>query len=597
MVECSRDGDIGMSLEQLRALLHAPFDLEHDFEAALTATALRAREALGASRALVAVPEGGGWRAYVDTGEVLEAAVVGLVASTAVIRQAFEQGPALETVTLKAVRRSGSLDRQRIHSVLAVPLARVVGGAEAGARPIGVLYLDRRDERPAFTTEDRDWALDFAALTGRTLTLVELLAQARRQRDAARLEAADLRGQQGFGAVDVLESRDPAFRQLIGRTLTGVMRAPKLTVLLVGPTGSGKSHLARRLHAIGPRREQPFVTLDCGQATSSEALSAELFGFAKKSGFAVDAGGRPGKALLADGGVLFIDEVNSMPLDLQPRLLRLVEAGRYSALGTGEEIRVDVQIIAAANEDLRVAVRERRFREDLYFRLSQLTLTLPALSQRRADVVPLAERMLAQIARDQGLPLPHFSAEALALLEGFAWERAGNLRGLLHTVERTLLMLPSGQTRIERDDLVLSEPLSDLMPVAVPDTVGGFRRLAPAALKALLTEKIRTHRGVIARISQDAELIEQFGVGERVIPASTLRQRIARLGLNELLDEVRAAQEFTLDEALTALRSHGNGSDAARALGVTRDRLVWRLRQAGLTVGRVLGRDDDAGES
>ncbi len=585
-----------MSLEQLRALLHAPFDLEHDFEAALTATALRAREALGASRALVAVPEGEGWRAFVDTGEVLEGTVVGLVASTAVIRQAFEQGPALETVTLKEVRRSGSLDRQRIHSVLAVPLARIVGSAAAGARPIGVLYLDRRDELPAFTAEDRDWALDFAALTGRTLTLVELLAQARRQRDAARLEAADLRGAQGFGAVDVLESRDPAFRQLIGRTLTGVMRAPKLTVLLVGPTGSGKSHLARRLHAIGPRREQPFVTLDCGQATSSEALSAELFGFAKKSGFAVDVGGRPGKALLADGGVLFIDEVNSMPLDLQPRLLRLVEAGRYSALGTGEEIRVDLQIIAAANEDLRVAVRERRFREDLYFRLSQLTLTLPPLSQRRADVVPLAERMLAQFARDQGLPLPHFSAEALALLEGFAWERAGNLRGLLHTVERTLLMLPAGQTRIERDDLVLSEPLADPLPpsAAVDLPGGGFRRLATPALKALLAEKIRAHRGVIARISQDAELIEHFGVGERVIPASTLRQRIARLGLSDLLDEARAAQEFTLDEVLAALRQHGNGSDAARALGVSRDRLVWRLRQAGLTVGRVLGRDDDS---
>lgn len=114
-----------MSLEQLRALLHAPFDLEQDFEAALTAAARRAREALSASRALVAVPEGEGWRAYADSGEVLEAAVVGLIASTTVIRQAFEQGPALETVTQKEVRRSGSMNRQRIHSVLAVPLARI----------------------------------------------------------------------------------------------------------------------------------------------------------------------------------------------------------------------------------------------------------------------------------------------------------------------------------------------------------------------------------------------------------------------------------------------------------------------------------------
>jgi transcriptional regulator with GAF, ATPase, and Fis domain len=417
-----------MSLEQLRALLHAPIDMEHDFEGALKEAARRAREALAASRALVAVPDGEGWRAHADTGEVLEAALVGLIASIAVIRRAFEEGPALECVTLKEVRRSGSLDGQRIHSVLAMPLWRVGDAGRPGARPIGVLYLDRRDDLHPFTDEDREWAIDFAALTARTLTLMELLAQTRRQRDAARLEAADLRGVQAFGTVDVLESRDPAFRELMGRALTGVMRSPKVTVLLVGPTGSGKSHLARRLHAIGPRREQPFVTLDCGQATSSEALSAELFGFARKSGFAVDVGGRPGKALLADGGVLFIDEVNSMPLDLQPRLLRLVEAGHYSALGSGEEVRVDLQIIAAANEDLRLAVRERRFREDLYFRLSQMSLTLPPLSGRRADVVPLAERMLAQVAREQGDAAAAFLGRGAGAAGGFrlgaGWQSA-----------------------------------------------------------------------------------------------------------------------------------------------------------------------------
>ncbi len=160
-------------------------------------------------------------------------------------------------------------------------------------------------------------------------------------------------------------------------------------------------------------------------------------------------------------------------------------------------------------------------------------------------------------------------------------------------------MLPAGQVRIERDDLVLSEPLSE--PSVAPSSASATGsvtwpgRLSPSALTALLAEKIRRYRGVIARIGEDPELIQQLGVGGRVIPASALRQRIARLGLSDVLDEVRAAQEFTLEEVLIALRTHGNGADAARALGVSRDRVVW-LRQAGLTVGRVLGRHEESGE-
>lgn len=258
-------------------------------------------------------------------------------------------------------------------------------------------------------------------------------------------------------------------------------------------------------------------------------------------------------------------------------------------------------MIAATNEDLKLAVRERRFREDLYFRLSQITLSLPSLSERRADVVPLAERLLAAAARRYGSEALHFSADALALLENFAWERAGNIRGLEHTIERTVLMLDGGRHRIERDDIILSEllELEGYSPVAAQNAEPQ-RPLAPLSrvesergLRETLVERIKLHKGVLARIAEDPALIQQMGTAGRVIPASTLRQRIAKLGLIEALDAEREANDATLDEVTAALKTHGNGVDAAKVLGITRDRLVWRLRQAGLTIGRVLGSDGE----
>lgn len=594
-----------MSLHQLRALLHSRIDPAADWESALVDAAARAREALAASRALIALPIGGGqWRVYLDSGEQVAGAAVSLVASSTVLERAVREGLVRERVEGPALQRSASMDRQHIHSVIAVALARHGTEGPASA-PLGVLYLDRREDRPAFGAEEEQWARDFAAISERLLTLIELLARARREREAALADNDALRTEQFGSELDVLDSRDPVFQDQVGRVLAKAAKADRVTVLLQGPTGSGKTHLARRFHALSRRRERPFVTLDCGQASNADALAAELFGFSKRSGFNVDAAGRAGKALLADGGILFIDEINSMPLELQPRLLRLVESGRYSALGSGDEVNVDIQVIAATNRDLRELVRERAFREDLYFRLGQLVVTLPPLGERRADVVPLAERMLAAAARHFETGPLHFAADALALLEGFAWERAGNLRGLQHTIERTVLMLDTGRRRVERDDLVLPDLLAATAEATPAPTGSNSPSIEPlvassrlargaetASLRELLRDKVREHRGIVARMAEDQVLTRVFGTGGRAIPASTLRQRLARLGLLETLEAEREANDATLEEVIAALRQHGNGVDAARDLGISRDRLVWRLRQAGLTIGRVLGEDD-----
>src|SRR5262249_35425080 len=143
-------------------------------------------------------------------------------------------------------------------------------------------------------------------------------------------------------------------------------------LLLLGPTGSGKTYLAQAYHSESSRRNGPFVVLDCAQTLSPETLGPELFGYAKNSGYAnTPKAGLKGKAELAHHGTLFLDEIGALPSDLQQTLLRLVEEGVYSPLGSSENRRVDLQIIAASNEDLEALVHRGGFREDLYHRLRE----------------------------------------------------------------------------------------------------------------------------------------------------------------------------------------------------------------------------------
>lgn len=260
-----------MSLEQLRALLHSRIDPAADWESALLDAAARARVALAASRALIGLPMGDGqWRAYLDSGQQVSGTAVSLVASTTVLDRATREGLVRECIDGPALHRSISMDRQHIHSVIAVALAR--HGADGQSAPLGVLYLDRREELPGFGVDEEQWARDFAAVSERLLTLIELLARARRERDAALADNDALRSEQFGAELDVLDSRDPTFQDHVGRVLSKAAKADRITVLLQGPTGSGKTHLARRFHALSRRRDRAFVTLIAGKHRTQTLL-------------------------------------------------------------------------------------------------------------------------------------------------------------------------------------------------------------------------------------------------------------------------------------------------------------------------------------
>ena len=199
------------------------------------------------------------------------------------------------------------------------------------------------------------------------------------------------------------------------------------------------------------------MVLDCSQVTSAETLAAELFGYAPRSGYAnAPLNGRPGKAQLADGGTLFIDEISSLPPELQQRLLRLIQTGRFSPLGSAEEQQVDLQILAASHRDLRRDVQEGLFREDLFWRLAEIIIELPPLSRRTADIPIFARRFLEQARTRYGRgDVAELTPRAMAALVKHDWARAGNLRGLEHTLNRTVLLAPAGLEQIDVQHLLL----------------------------------------------------------------------------------------------------------------------------------------------
>jgi two-component system response regulator HydG len=208
------------------------------------------------------------------------------------------------------------------------------------------------------------------------------------------------------------------------------------TVLVLGESGTGKELVAQALHRSGPRRNHPFVALNCA-ALAEGVLESELFGH-ERGAFTGAVARRKGRFEAADGGTLFLDEVGDMPPSTQAKLLRTLESGEVVRVGSNEPMRVDVRVIAATNKDLASAVREGRFREDLYFRLRVVTIDLPPLRERLADLPALAQHFLALAAERHGKPGRTFSREALDLLMAYRWP--GNVRELKNVVEAMVLM-------------------------------------------------------------------------------------------------------------------------------------------------------------
>ncbi|MBV8817785.1 MAG: sigma-54-dependent Fis family transcriptional regulator, partial [Acidobacteriaceae bacterium] len=298
-----------------------------------------------------------------------------------------------------------------------------------------------------------------------------------------------------------ISSADPQVQSVIDILLRAApTQAP---VLLFGESGTGKSALARVVHANSTTKDGPFVTVSCPSLTR-ELLESELFGHVKGAftGAIRDSWGR---VAAADSGTLFLDEIGELPLEIQPKLLRLLQERQYERLGEHKTRVSNARIIAATNKDLKGAVRNGSFREDLYYRLDVISVQIPPLRERRSDLLALAESFLAFYGAQLGREGLRFSEEAKKRLEAYSWP--GNIRELKNTVERAVIL-----TR---------EPVIDAR--FVPADATGTQEAEPAIGASITLEDLEEAH--IRRILTTAPSLDAAAKTLGIDPATLYRKR------------------------------------------------------------------------
>jgi transcriptional regulator with GAF, ATPase, and Fis domain len=227
-----------------------------------------------------------------------------------------------------------------------------------------------------------------------------------------------------------------------GRAMQKIYRLARLVarrntpVLIMGETGTGKELVARAIHQISARKANPLVVVNCA-AIPETLLEAELFGHVRGA-FTGAVQSRLGRIHNAHGGTLFLDEIGDLPLGMQSKLLRFLQEGEVQRLGSSDVFRVDVRVVCATNVNLVQSVKQRTFRQDLYYRIAVFPIKLPPLRERTEDIAPLAELFLSELCRDAGVEPKKLSASSIALLRQTHWP--GNVRELQHAVERAFIL-------------------------------------------------------------------------------------------------------------------------------------------------------------
>jgi two-component system, NtrC family, response regulator AlgB len=275
------------------------------------------------------------------------------------------------------------------------------------------------------------------------------------------------------------------------------------TILMLGESGTGKSALARQIHGWSPRAKEPFVTVSC-PSLSRDLLESELFGH-MKGAFTGAVTTTWGKVAAADRGTLFLDEIGELPLEIQPKLLRLLQEREYERVGEAKIRMANVRVIAATNRDLKEAVARGAFREDLLYRLDVISLQLPPLRERADDILSIAESQLQQLGRLSGRPLRNFSEAARHALERYSWP--GNIRELRNVIERATILATGAE--IEATDL--------------PSTLGEVLSQTPALGGSYSIQEIEAEH--IRQVLGRSKTIQHAATILKLDPTTLLRKR------------------------------------------------------------------------
>ncbi len=295
------------------------------------------------------------------------------------------------------------------------------------------------------------------------------------------------------------------------------------TILILGESGTGKELVAKAIHYNGSRKDKPFVAINCG-AIPADLLESELFGHMRGS-FTGATADKPGKFELADNGTIFLDEIGTMPMHLQMKLLRVLQEHEVERIGSGKKVNLNVRVISATNANLEDQVKKGAFREDLYYRLNVIPILLPPLRERREDIPLLARHFLQKSCKEMKRPLMTISAPAMLALEAYDWP--GNVREMENVIERTVA-LTDGET-IEKGDLPAAigggtdeEPHMGLVCPRIPEEGVDMVKVIEELERCMIRQAMETGNGVKARAAK------LLGINR-----TTLVEKIKRLQLEQ----------------------------------------------------------------
>jgi two-component system, NtrC family, nitrogen regulation response regulator NtrX len=269
-------------------------------------------------------------------------------------------------------------------------------------------------------------------------------------------------------------------------------------VLILGESGTGKELVARSLHDLSPRKNKPFIKVNCA-AIPNELIESELFG-AVKGSYTGAYADRDGKFFQADRGTIFLDEIADMSLAAQAKVLRVLQEGEFEKVGGNKTIKVDVRVIAATNKNLQTAVQSGTFREDLYFRLNVIPITVPPLRERRDDIPILIDYFADLCHREEGLLHKSFSQAAMELLVNYDWP--GNIRELRNLVERVLILSP--HETIDAEDI--PEHVVSFIPKNIPASLKSLKGIREEAEKQFIESVLKKYNGNISKTAQELGL-------------------------------------------------------------------------------------------
>jgi formate hydrogenlyase transcriptional activator len=395
---------------------------------------------------------------------------------------------------------SGTIDyllSEGLRSLCCVPLLRP-------NRALGVLVLG--STRPgAFKRDDLTFVDHVAAQLANVLESARLARQLGQLKARLEQEKRYLDGSaQGPQNFEEIIGESPAIKRVLDQVM--VVAPTDATVLLLGETGTGKGLVAQAIHRIGARKDRNFVVVNCA-AIPTGLLESELFGH-EKGAFTGAVSQKIGRLELADGGTLFLDEVGEIPLELQPKLLRVLQDHEFERLGGNRTIKVDLRLIAATNIDLAKSVAEKRFRSDLFYRLNVFPIRMPSLRERREDIPLLVRYFVQKFSRRLDRKVESIPLETMAALMDWQWP--GNVRELENFIERSVILT---------DGTALRSPLAEFLTQAAQTSTPSLQRNERDYIISVLRET-------------DGLISGPFGAARRLgLKRTTLQSKIQRLGI------------------------------------------------------------------